>query len=235
MENNHIPLNFFLILTMVSTMNSITTPPPNISPSPSTFSSSLPPQTVTPTQQLNNIIDALIGAGDFTTWLAILSSANTTLLPVSATLFVPRDTTLDLPPPDPFLFPYHIVPQRLTFSDLLLLPQHARLPTLLHGKSISVTDNSAANFSLDATPLILPDLFSTTNLAVHGVETFLDYSLFGDGIPPSPPPPPPPPFLPIGDAIGTAWKSGGSCFRINHVVFLFLLLRFVLGALFFFA
>ncbi|TKY45638.1 DNA-directed RNA polymerase II subunit RPB1 [Spatholobus suberectus] len=93
------------------------TPPPPISaPSP-------------PTRQLNNIVDALIGAGDFTAWVSILSSENATLLPVSATLFVPRDgAAVDRPPPDPFLLPYHVVPQRLLFADLLLLPRLARLP-----------------------------------------------------------------------------------------------------------
>ncbi|WVZ23681.1 hypothetical protein V8G54_002225, partial [Vigna mungo] len=47
----------------------------------------------------------------------------------------------------PFLLPYHVVPQRLPFSDLLLLPRRARLPTLLAAKTISITDN----FSLDHT------------------------------------------------------------------------------------
>ncbi|RDY06597.1 FAS1 domain-containing protein, partial [Mucuna pruriens] len=184
MQNHHIRL--LLLLTL---MFSPATPTPPPSPPP---------------QQMNNIIDALIGAGDFAAWVSILSSANATFLPVSATLFVPRDGAVDRPPPDPLLLPYHVVPQRLPFDLLILLPRLARLPTLLPTKSISITDNSAANFSLDATPLTHPDLFSTPSLAVHGVQAFLDYSLFGDGIPP------PPPFLPIGDAIGTDWNSAAS-------------------------
>ncbi|XP_027338380.1 FAS1 domain-containing protein SELMODRAFT_448915-like [Abrus precatorius] len=178
-------------------------------------------------QQLNNIINALVGFGDFATWLTILSTVNTTHLPVSATLLVPQDAAMDLPSQDPFLFPYHVVPQRLTFSDLLLFPCRTRLPTLLRGKSISVTDNSPLNFSLDATPITHPDLFSTPNVVVHGIHSFLNYSLFGDGIPPSPP------FLPIGDAIGTEWNSGGSSSRLNDVVFFSFC--FVLGVLVFFA
>ncbi|XP_020222546.1 FAS1 domain-containing protein SELMODRAFT_448915-like [Cajanus cajan] len=146
------------------------------------------PTPTTPTQEMNNIVDALIGAGDLSAWVSILSSANATGLPVSATLFVPRDGTGNRPPPDPFLLPYHVVPQRLLFSDLLLLPRLARLPTLLGAKSISVTDNSPGNFSLDGIPLTHPDLYSTPSLAVHALQTFLNYDLFGDGLPPPPPP-----------------------------------------------
>ncbi|BAT79963.1 FAS1 domain-containing protein [Vigna angularis] len=185
---------FILILIMVD--------PTSSTPSP-------------PTQQINNILDALIGATDFSAWVSILSSANGTLLPLSATLFIPRDAALDSPPPDPLLLPYHVVPQRLPFSDLLLLPRRARLPTLLAAKTISVTDNSPANFSLDHTPLTHPDLFSTPSLAVHGVQSFLDYSLFGDGLPPSPPPP-------AGHSVDSFWNSGASSSgsRLNGVVML---------------
>ncbi|KAK7354503.1 hypothetical protein VNO80_19967 [Phaseolus coccineus] len=189
---------FIFILIMV---NHTTSTPIQAPPSP-------------PTQQVNNILDALIGAGDFSTWVSILSSPNATILPISATLFVPRDAAVDRPPPDPLLLPYHVVPQRLPFSDLLLLPRLARLPTLLAAKTISVTDNSPANFSLDHTPLTHPDLFSSPSLAVHGVQSFLDYSLFGDGLPP------PPPFLPGGHTIGSARNLGASSSpsRLNVVV-----------------
>jgi len=176
-----------------------------------------------PTQQMNNILDALIGASDFSAWVSILSSANGTILPVSATLFIPRNAAVDRPPPDPLLLPYHVVPQRLPFSDLLLLPRAARLPTLLATKTISVTDNSPSNFSLDHTPLTHPDLFSTPSLAVHGVQSFLDYSLFGNGLPP----PPPPPFLHGGHSIDSVWNSGvpSSRSRLNAIF------SFVLGLL----
>ncbi|WVY89347.1 hypothetical protein V8G54_034861, partial [Vigna mungo] len=70
-----------------------------------------------------------------------------------------------------------VVPQNLPFSDLLL-PRRARLPTLLTTKTIFVTDNSPTDFSLDHTPLTHPDIFSTPSLAVHSVQSFLEYSLF---------------------------------------------------------
>ncbi|WVZ15490.1 hypothetical protein V8G54_013056 [Vigna mungo] len=129
-----------------------------------------------PTQQINNSFDGLIGATHFGAWISILSSDNGTLLPFSATLFISCDAALDGFLPDPLLLPYHVVPQRLPFSNLLLLPRRARLLTLLTGKTISVTHNSPANFSLDHIPLIHPDLFSTPSLAVHGVQSFLNYS-----------------------------------------------------------
>ncbi|WVZ13899.1 hypothetical protein V8G54_011465, partial [Vigna mungo] len=79
------------------------------------------------------------------------------------------------PSPNPLLLPYHVVPRNLSFSDLLL-PRRARLSTLLVTKTISVTNNSPANFSLDHTPLTHPDLFFTPSLAVHSVQSFRAFS-----------------------------------------------------------
>ncbi|WVZ17918.1 hypothetical protein V8G54_010900, partial [Vigna mungo] len=109
----------------------------------------------------------------------------------------------------PSYSPITLSPQKLPFSDLLLLPRRARLPTLLAAKTISVTDKSPANFSLDHTPLTHPDLFFTPSLAV------LDYSLFGDGLPLSPSPP-------AGNSIDVLWNSGVSSFdsHLNSVVLL---------------
>ncbi|WVZ15720.1 hypothetical protein V8G54_013286 [Vigna mungo] len=44
-------------------------------------------------------------------------------------------------------------------------PRRARLPTVLAIKTIFVTDNIPANFSLNHTPFTRPDLFSTLSLA----------------------------------------------------------------------
>ncbi|KAK8465956.1 LOW QUALITY PROTEIN: hypothetical protein PHAVU_009G218400 [Phaseolus vulgaris] len=186
---------FIFILIMVNHTTSTPVPPP---PSP-------------PRQQVNNILDALIGAGDFSTWVSILSSPNATILPVSATLFVPRDAAVDRPPPDPLLLPYHVVPQRLPFSDLLLLPRRARLPTLLADKTISVTDNSPPT-SPSTTPPHPPRPLLLPLPCRPRRPSFLDYSLFGDGLPP------PPPFLPGGHTIGSARNPGASSSRLNVVV-----------------
>ncbi|KAF3443910.1 hypothetical protein FNV43_RR13600 [Rhamnella rubrinervis] len=142
-----------------------------------------PPSTLTPPQQLNNIIDALIGAGDFGNWVNIISGTNPLVLPLSATLFIPQDDAIDhLINADPFMFPYHVIPQRLSFSDLQLFKSNTRLPTLLPGKSILITNNSKTNFTVDDSRVFQPDLYITATVAVHGVEEVLDYAVYGDGL-----------------------------------------------------
>ncbi|CAL5186974.1 unnamed protein product [Lathyrus oleraceus] len=220
MENtSHYP-HFFIITLILFTTFTTTT----CSSSTNTSSSSTTPSPPMPTQELNNILDALIGSGDtsINKWVSILSMTNPSL---SLTLFIPQQT----PSPssstlDPFTFPYHIVPQRLAFADLLLLPRYSRLPTLLPGKTIAITDNSIGNFTLDDVLLTHPDLYNTSSLAVHGVERLLDYSSFGDAsmIPNSPN------FLPVGET----WKSAGPFSA--HVNIFLLVICFVLQQLVFF-
>ncbi|MED6223380.1 hypothetical protein PIB30_073485 [Stylosanthes scabra] len=127
--------------------------------------------------------------------------------------FILHSTRRNIEPPHQpcsslFFFPNHVVPQRLTFSDLLLFRRNAHLPTLLPGKSISVADDSSTSFSLDGTPITHPDIYKTTSIV--GV---LNYSLYGNGKSPSPPPPlivsspspndvVMPPFLLIGETLG---------------------------------
>ncbi|KAK4270785.1 hypothetical protein QN277_019555 [Acacia crassicarpa] len=181
-----------------------------------------------PPQQVRNIIDALIGAGDFTSWVTILSLANPLMLPMSTTLFIPQDGS-DLisdnhPSKDPLLFPYHIVPQRLSFSDLLLFKPYTRIPTLLPAMSIVITNSSRLNFTLNDIPMTHPNLYNTDSISVHGIAAVLDYSVFGYSFPLLPPPttagnqvsevlpplPSPsegiltPPFMPIGDPSDSA-------------------------------
>ncbi|KAJ4702790.1 FAS1 domain containing protein [Melia azedarach] len=205
--NNPSFLLFLLLLLLTTTVVSVASPPPEISPS-----SSATPATPQQDQQLNNIIDALIGAGDFNTLTNIISSSSFSL---SATFFVPSDDFRL--PLDPFTLSYHIVPQRLTFSDLCLLRPFSRLPTLLPGKSILVTNNSAANFTVDDSPLSHPDLYLTSSIAVHGIQNSLDYSVYGGPQPLSPPPPPPAPasrdfFVQEGEVTGGGNTSDAAAF-----------------------
>ncbi|CAL0304887.1 unnamed protein product [Lupinus luteus] len=210
MENNHHSshrhhlLLLLILLTMLTTTNPIPIMPPSPSPSSSPSQPSSTPSNPMELQQMKNIMDALIGANDLTTML------NPTMLPLTLTLFIPHHNTFfhnnkNNPPLDPFLFPYHIIPQRLTFSDLLLLPSTTNLPTLLPYRTISVTNNSAANFSLNGVPLTHPDLYSNPSLVVHGVANILDYSLSRDGIPSPPMEDLLPPF---GLISGVGVKSG---------------------------
>ncbi|CAL9016119.1 unnamed protein product [Prunus brigantina] len=216
-------------------------PPPSSPPPPS------PPSPTSTPQQLNNIIDALIGAGDFGNWVNIITGANPLVLPLSATLFIPQDDALNrMPTTDPFMFPYHVVPQRLIFSELQLFEPKSRLPTLLPGKSILITNASRSNFSLDSAPLTQPDLYVSATVAVHGVGAILEYSVYGDGLnllpkpnsqqgqqQPLPPPPPPSPgvFSPAGEIVGGGWRSDAAppCHCVEFPVGWFLVACAVLG------
>ncbi|CAF2045180.1 hypothetical protein YC2023_109561 [Brassica napus] len=55
---------------------------------------------------------------------------------------------------------YHIVPQRLSFTDLRLLQPLSRLPTLLAGNLIVGTNNSVSGFAVDGV-LVTNRIFSS--------------------------------------------------------------------------
>ncbi|XP_024990481.1 FAS1 domain-containing protein SELMODRAFT_448915-like [Cynara cardunculus var. scolymus] len=176
-----------------------------------------PPPEYIQQEQLKNIIDALIGAGDFAAWANILFNPNTNssipttataaLIPTTATMFVPgNDALTHLSATatgaynfDPFIIPYHILPQRLTFSELQLFKTQTRLPTLLPSKTVIITNNTAANFTIDDSLIEQPDIYLTAAVCVHGIATILDYTVYGDAdsTPPSNSLPPPP--LPTPD------------------------------------
>nr|XP_011457404.1 PREDICTED: uncharacterized protein LOC105349436 [Fragaria vesca subsp. vesca] len=107
---------------------------------------------------MNNIVDALIGSGDFRSWVNIIKAANPLSLPLSATVFMLENIAVSrLPFADPFLLPYQVVPQCLTFADL-------RLPTFLPDKFIIVT-RTPSPISPSMTPLSpsLTLLYSSTS------------------------------------------------------------------------
>ncbi|KAK4440287.1 hypothetical protein Salat_0363600 [Sesamum alatum] len=146
-----------------------------------------PPLAESQDNQLNNIIDALIGTGDFVGWANLLSSTDPSLFPLTATLFIPSNDAvshftsantagIDY---DPFLIPYHIIPQRLTFSDLQQFTVHTRLPTLLPSKYIVITNNSPSNFTVDDSQITRADIFVNVAFSVHGIKKVLDYSVYG--------------------------------------------------------
>ncbi|CAL1402645.1 unnamed protein product [Linum trigynum] len=156
-------------------------------PPPQSSLAAPPPNSAASRQeQIRNIIGALIGAGDFNSWANILSINTPTYFPISATFFIPADDSLvtasgDAAFSDPLVFPYHIVPQRLAFADLRQFKPLSRLPTMLVPKTILITNNSAANFTLDGALLSHPDLFTSPAVVVHGIANLMDYSIYGDG------------------------------------------------------
>jgi hypothetical protein len=158
-------------------------------------------------EQIDNIIDAVLGAGDFKNWASVLTMADPTTFPISATFFIPSDNSLSptTTTSDPFIFPCHIVPQRLAFADLQQFKAFSRLPTLILDRSILITNNAVSNFTLDGSRLTHPDIYTNAAISVHGIDNLLDYSFFGaepgknyseptmvapPGSPVSPPPPP---------------------------------------------
>ncbi|KAK4781380.1 hypothetical protein SAY86_015482 [Trapa natans] len=205
-------------------------------------------------QQFYNIIDALIGSGDFGNWGKILSTSDPSMFPLSATLFVPNDSafssagrlpsTADSPLINPVLLSYHIVPQRLAFSDLTLFPVGSHLPTLIIGRSILITNNSRSNFTLNGSHLTQPDLFSTATVSVHGITDILNFTTHEEpnfstsispihkkpGDSPSPLPPhrqisptgtqePPQPPITMDDNVLQASRSGALSTEILGTVF----------------
>ncbi|KAK9060576.1 hypothetical protein SSX86_021282 [Deinandra increscens subsp. villosa] len=60
--------------------------------------------------------------------------------------------------PSSSLSPYHVLPQRLTFSDLQLFKTLTRIPTLLPSKIIIITDNTSSHFTIDDSLITQPDI-----------------------------------------------------------------------------
>ncbi|XP_010460890.1 PREDICTED: uncharacterized protein LOC104741688 [Camelina sativa] len=174
-------LFLIILITTVSFLTSSASPPPYL--------------TSQDHQHADRIIEAMIGAGDFRDWAAdFLSSVDDQFgIPLSATIFIPSDfdsadvsssasssTGDNANNPLRLSVAYHIVPQRLSFSDLRLLKPLSRLPTLLPGNSIVVTNNSVSGYTLDGVLVSEPDLFISSSIALHGVASTLDYSRYGD-------------------------------------------------------
>ena len=186
--------------TPISSSAFTTTPTFGPSPAPTPTNSSIftatfslpptPPSTFTRQQddlkfvfqeQIYNIIDAILGTGDFKNWANALGMADSTTFPISATFFIPSDNSLSptTTSADPDIFPYHIVPQRLSFADLQQFKTFSRLPTLLFDKSILITNNSASNFTLDGSRLTHPDIYTNAAITVHCIDNLLDHSVYG--------------------------------------------------------
>ncbi|KAI3420488.1 uncharacterized protein J3R85_012796 [Psidium guajava] len=176
-----------VLLTTAATSSS-PSPSPTV---PGAAAAALPADGTCCLQQVSNILDALLGSGDFGNWASVLSAIDPSTLAVSATLFVPAggdDPAVAALPRDPPSLLYHVVPQHLASSQLKLFRAGSRLPTLLPNNSILVTGGFPSNFTLDGLPLVEPDLFSSDSLAVHGVAGVLNYTVYGsaDGLRPPP-------------------------------------------------
>ncbi|XP_076960578.1 FAS1 domain-containing protein SELMODRAFT_448915-like [Bidens hawaiensis] len=229
---------FFLLLLFTAATTTATTSPPAPSPSPQP---QLSPEYI---QQLKNIIDALIGAGDFAAWANILFNPINTTIPTAATIFLPSNDALSRLSGtatgaysfDPLIIPYHVIPQRLTFSQLQLFKPLTRIPTLLPSKTILITDNAPGHFTLDDSLVMQPDVYTNAAVCVHGVENVLDYKVYGDAgqqaMVSELPPPPMPQLPPADDETVTVDPEPEVVSSVGSGLFVGFLIRVVAAAVF---
>ncbi|KAG5392941.1 hypothetical protein IGI04_022904 [Brassica rapa subsp. trilocularis] len=105
----------------------------------------------------DRIIEAMIGAGDFRDWASdfLFAVEDQVGIPLSATIFIPIDfDTADISSTNAVVVSYHIVPQRLSFTDLRFLKP----------LSLAVTNNSVSGFTLDGVLVTEPDFSSLLRL-----------------------------------------------------------------------
>ncbi|CAH2077494.1 unnamed protein product [Thlaspi arvense] len=96
-----------------------------------------------------------------------------------ATLFLPFYYSSSPSPKYKIVAAYHIVPEKLVFSDLLSKAMLSRLPTLVPRTSIVVTNTSYSRFTLDDVLLVKPDIFVSSSIAIHGIDSPLDFTRNG--------------------------------------------------------
>ncbi|CAN8326538.1 unnamed protein product [Cochlearia groenlandica] len=132
------------------------------------------------------IIQAMISGDSFEDWSeAFLNTNVETNGPnniLNATLFLPKTSVqegLINAATSPLVASYHIVPQRLGFDDITLMKPLSRLPTLLYGNSIVVTNDSVSGFALDGVVITEPDLFVSPCVVIHRVASPFNLSRYG--------------------------------------------------------
>ena len=67
----------------------------------------------------------------------------------------------------------HIVPQRLTYEDLMALPARTLLKTMVHGdQPLEVTGvvRFMSELVIDGVRIVAPDNYVTNNVVVHGIS-----------------------------------------------------------------
>lgn len=127
------------------------------------------------------IIDALTHA-PFEEWSAVFIATNDPIRTkvIRSTLFVPNSSANGQGGDDrQKVAAYHIVSERLEFADLLSKASQSRLPTLLTGSSILVTNNSDAGFTVDGVLITEPDIFVDSFMAIHLIAVPLDFTTYG--------------------------------------------------------
>lgn len=115
----------------------------------------------------------------FHEWPGAFIGADKEQLPV--TLFLPFSDEPSPSPTDKVVAAYHIVPKKLLLHDLLSMAVLSRLPTLVPGTSIVITNNSPYRFTLelDGVRVTKPELFVSKSIVIHRIASPLDYARNG--------------------------------------------------------
>lgn len=92
-----------------------------------------------------------------------------------ATLFLPFHYSSTPSPKLRIVAAYHIVPEKLVFSDLVSKAVHSRLPTLVPRTPIVVT-STYPRLTLDDVEVVKPDLFVSSSIAIHGIASPLEFT-----------------------------------------------------------
>ncbi|XP_010451112.1 PREDICTED: uncharacterized protein LOC104733210 [Camelina sativa] len=167
-------IKHLLIIIMIITIITITS------------STSLPTLMPEQNQIATKIIDAMISSGSFEDWSGAFLNTNDEINgPVlTSTLFLPKTSVEGINATSPLVASYHIVPQWLDFSVISLMRPFSRIPTLLFGHSIVVTNNSASGFTLDGVLISEPDLFVSPSIVIHRMASPFNFSRYGgsDGV-----------------------------------------------------
>ena len=161
-SNKHLPL---LLLLVIAT----------------TSSTSLPSLAADQDKLVIKIIDAMISGGSFEDWSPAFLATNDEIhgQVLTSTLFLPKTPVEGINATSPLVAAYHIVPQLLHFYNLSLMEPLSRIPTLLSGNSILVTNNSASGFTLDGVLLSEPDLFVSPSVVIHRIASPFNFSRYG--------------------------------------------------------
>ncbi|KAF8091676.1 hypothetical protein N665_0438s0009 [Sinapis alba] len=127
------------------------------------------------------IIDAMISGESFEDWSEAFLSTNdeTNGQVLTSTLFLPKTSVEGINATSPLVAAYHIVPQLLHFYNITLMKPFSRIPTLLSGNSIVVTNNSASGFTLDGVLVSEPDLFVSPSIVIHRIASPFNFSRYG--------------------------------------------------------
>ncbi|KAL2652794.1 hypothetical protein R1flu_020922 [Riccia fluitans] len=175
-------------------------------PAPGSPASQAQPQVV-------KMIEALREAGQFGAVAGLLDGLQMKNITPMTTWFLPNDQAFsgaNFPANATKFIDYHVIRELLPYSRLTSLGVGTKLPTFLGREIVVVSSNTASNFSVDNAMVIVPDLYTDSTVAVHGINAVMDDAPFNGGVTPSPHPAKAPAGVPSSPATSTPPSSQDS-------------------------